>query len=106
MSSRWIRWRVPRYRPITDDRVKEYAREKMLALLDILEEQGLLPDEIEYRVLVYREESLAGLSWQRTLLEEEFGIEKEEEPEPRVKRVKRTKRVQKEKRPQRGGFFG
>jgi len=97
-------WTVPRYKPIVRCRIEEMAREKILKLIAILEEQGLPTDEIEHRVFVYREESLAGLNYQRTLLEEEFGIEREEAPEPRVRRVKRTKRVKKKKK-ERGGFF-
>lgn len=92
-------WAVPRYKTITRCRVEDHARIKLLDLLSTLEEVGLPDDEIEYRMLRFREESLAGLNYMELLLAEEFGLEKEET-------TQRVKRVKKKKRPKRGGLFG
>jgi hypothetical protein len=110
MSSHWIRWGNPRYKPIADCKVKELARIKLLYLIDLLEQRGDSPDEMEQTVGFLREEAIGGLSYHTLLLEEELGIERVNRIQnykgPREdQRVKRTKRAKK-KKPKRGGLFG
>ena len=95
-------WAVPRYKPIIECKVMDYARVKLLYLIDLLERLDYSTNEIDETVLVFREESIAGLNYHTLLLEKELGIEREEP----TQRVKRVRKVKKEKRLQRGGLFG
>ena len=96
-------WAVPRYKIITRCRVEEHARKMLLYLLDLLEKTNLSPEAIEWRMYQLREDSIAGLNYHTEILEDGLGIEREEEPTQRVKRVKK---VREKKLPKRGGLFG
>lgn len=118
---KWKRWGNPRHKPITDCKVKELARVKLLHLINLLEQRGDSPEAVERVVGFLREESLAALNYHILLLEEKLEIPKEDRTQPipyhkagdelgyekeePTQRVKRTKRAKK-KIPQRGGLFG
>ena len=118
---RWKMWGNPRHKPIHGDRVKEAARVKLLHLINLLEQRGDSPEEMERVVGLLREEALAGLNYHTMLLEEKLEIPKEDRAQPipyynpqeefpglltRVKRAKKVKKVKEKKRPKRGGLFG
>jgi hypothetical protein len=95
-------WTVPLYRP-SRDKVKEAARQLLIALTDLLKRTGVEGRELEKRIDTLRRESIGGLSYRILLLEEELGIEKEE----KVVRIKKSRPKKEKKRSKitRGGFF-